>query len=488
MRALSRRSPLPLCGRVLVGALLGGVATAQPAAVRLDPGDASEDNAFGLAVALSGTRAAVGAPGDGQDDGAVYVFDRRGGAWALDAVVRPSVPTSDGFGVAVDLDGDRLLVGAYFDGGPGAAYVFTREGQTWSQSAKLTPDDGAAGDFFGVSVALDGDRALVGASLDDDGGDGSGSAYAFVYTDGSWSQEAKLVAGDAAAGDVFGRSVALDGGRALVGAPGEGTDGGSGSAYVFARNEAVWSEEAALAGTSGGDDGFGFAVALEGDRALVGALSDEGAVVFSGAAYVFDRSGGTWVRSAKLVDPEGGLGDLFGVAVALDGGRALVSETGGGSESAQLFTSDGDVWTRVSELDAGTTPDLSFGRSVALDADLALVGAPFAPDEGRGTGAAFVFSGLPVAAERAPGRAALSGPFPNPSGAEATLRLTVDTPQYVRAVLYDVLGRSIAEVFSGSVAGEAVVTVPTAGLAPGVYTVRVEGDVFAEARRLVVAR
>jgi hypothetical protein len=138
----------------------------------------------------------------------------------------------------VSVDGDTALVGASGDDdagfSSGSAYVFTRSGTAWTQQAKLTAADAASGDQFGYAVSVDGDTALVGARFDDDAGSFSGSAYVFTRSGTVWTQQAKLTAADAAGGDEFGWSVSVDGDTALVGAyldDDGGTD--SGSAYVF---------------------------------------------------------------------------------------------------------------------------------------------------------------------------------------------------------------------------------------------------------------
>ena len=125
-------------------------------------------------------------------------------------------------------------VGANAD--QGSAYVFTRSGTTWSQQAKLTAADGAAGDWFGYSVAVSGDTAVVGAAGDDVGANADqGSAYVFARSGTTWTQQAQLTAADGAAGDCFGRSVAVSGDTAVVGASDDdvGANTDQGSAYVF---------------------------------------------------------------------------------------------------------------------------------------------------------------------------------------------------------------------------------------------------------------
>ena len=121
-----------------------------------------------------------------------------------------------------------------------------------AQSAKLTPSDGAAGDYFGRSVAVDGDTAVAGAVFDDDNGSWSGSAYVFTRESGVWNQGAKLTPSDGASGDYFGWSVAVDGDTAVAGAVFDDDNGSeSGSAYVFTRESGVWSQSAKLTASDG---------------------------------------------------------------------------------------------------------------------------------------------------------------------------------------------------------------------------------------------
>ncbi|MCZ7683466.1 MAG: FG-GAP repeat protein [Sandaracinaceae bacterium] len=187
---------------------------------------------------------------------------------------------NDQLGWSVALDGDTALVAAVHDdtsGGTdaGSAYVFVRSGTAWTQQAKLEASDGAASDYFGISVALDGDTALVGARADDtSGGTNAGSAYVFVRSGTTWTAQTKLEASDGAAGDAFGYSVALDGDSALVGAPYDDTSRGTnaGSAYLFVRSGTTWTRQARLeAGDGAAEDRFGISVALDGDTALAGA-------------------------------------------------------------------------------------------------------------------------------------------------------------------------------------------------------------------------
>jgi len=209
---------------------------------KLTASDAAANDHFGYSVSISSDTTVVGAYWNddaGSDSGSAYVFTRSGSTWSQQAKLTASdAAASDYFGVAVSVSGDTAVIGAYLDGDAGSysgsAYVFTRSGSTWSQQAKLTASDAAANDLFGGDVSVSGDTAVIGAQGDADAGSSSGSAYVFTRSGSTWTQRAKLNASDAAASDLFGRAVSISGETALVGAylnDDAGND--SGSAYIF---------------------------------------------------------------------------------------------------------------------------------------------------------------------------------------------------------------------------------------------------------------
>ena len=381
---------------------------------KLTASDGAADDYFGQSVALAGDTALVGADradvGGNADQGAAYVFVRSGTSWNQQAKLTASDgAANDYFGYSVALAGDTALVGAPSKDGlyasQGAAYVFVRSGTTWSPQRKLTASDGAANDEFGTSVALSGDTALVGADRADVSGNADqGAAYVFVRSGTSWNQQAKLTASDGAANDYFGWSVALSGDTALVGAywADVGGNADQGAAYVFGRSGTSWNQQAKLTAPDGAaDDYFGGSVALSGDTALVGAyLADVSGNVDQGAAYVFvpDPNTGAWNQQQKLTTTDGAAGDLFGLSVALAGDTALVgapykNDTFQWQGVAYVFVRSGASWNPKARLTAsdGAAYD-EFGVSVALAGDAALVGAPFADVGGNANqGAAYVF-------------------------------------------------------------------------------------------------
>jgi len=391
--------------------LLGLVPTApaqEPCeAAKLLASDGATCDRFGDSLSLFGDTALVGAPGDaehGSGSGSAYVLRKVGGVWVQEAKLTASDGAPwDEFSYSVSLSGDTALVGAPYDDDrgtdSGSAYLFRNVAGVWVQEAKVTASEGAPDDYFGQSVSLSGDTALVGAWADDDDGTDSGSAYVFRNVGGVWVQEAKLTASDAMAYDYFGTSVSLSGDTALVGAQ-WGTDQrlASGSAYVFRDVGGAWIQDAKLTAADGAPwDEFGYSVSLSGDTALVGAHWDDDHGEQSGSAYVFRHVGSMWVHEAKLLPDDGAPYDEFAVSVSLSGDTALLGTVRGDgiewdSGSAYVFRKVGAVWVEEAELAAsdGAQYD-NFGCSVSLSGDTALVGAWADDDHGESSGSAYVF-------------------------------------------------------------------------------------------------
>lgn len=299
------------------------------------------DDFFGGSVAISGDYAVVGASGYDADtgvagdEGGVFVY-RRTGLDTWDDIeplaIAGGTPAGAGFGASVAISGDSVVVGAF----SGAAYAFRRTGDnSWSDGVSLVPN-GFPDDGFGFSVAISGDYAIVGAPGDGSASE-SGEAYVFRRTgDNSWTQgEALLVGGSGlAGGDDFGRSVALSGDYALVGAPGANdTDvdsSGTGAAHLFRRQGTNWSYASLLESEEVRDDDlYGSAVAISDDYAIVGAWEEEdfGDPVSPGAAYLFRRTEiGEWVSTA--FEPAGTDSDRvdFGWSVAIDASTVVVGD------------------------------------------------------------------------------------------------------------------------------------------------------------------
>ncbi len=295
---------------------------------------------LGTSTAVGGGTVVVGAPaktvGSNAQQGVAYAFSQSGGWTTQTRLVAGDGAANDQFGSAAAANASTAIVGA--PGGTvgtnvqqGAVYVYGQSGGGWAQLAKLTAADGSANDRFGTSLALDGDTLVVGATNKDVGTTpAQGVAYVFVQSaPGTWTQQARLVASDGAGHDVFGVRVAISGATIVVGANGKavGTKADQGAAYVFARSGTSWVQQAKLFASDGGaSDYFGASVAISGTNVLVGAYNHSiGANPYQGAAYVFARSAlGTWSQQAKLVASDASSRDFFGSSVAISGTTALV--------------------------------------------------------------------------------------------------------------------------------------------------------------------
>ena len=406
---MKKHFPLVLAGAILFNAAPAWSLTPIEA-VKLLADDGVDGDFFGFSVALSGDTAIIGAFRDSHDanganSGSVYVFTRSGTGWSQQAkLIAADGAEGDTFGGNIALSGDTAVIGALRDDDngkdSGSAYVFVRTGTSWSQQAKLTAPDGAAGDEFGYSIALSGDTAVIGALRDDDKGKDSGSAYIFTRSGARWSQQAKLTAADGAEGDVFGVDIALSGDSAVIGADLADEKGNnSGAAYVFTRTGTSWNQQAKLTANDGApDDLFGIRVALSGDTAVIGAARDDDNGDNSGSAYVFIRSGATWRQQAKLVAADGAAHDRFGTRVALHGNIALVGailddDKCDNSGSAYVFARSRTHWRQQTKLTAADSADDDvFGWGVALSGKTAMIGAPTSIfAPPGGKGSAYVF-------------------------------------------------------------------------------------------------
>ncbi len=382
---------------------------------RLNPPDGEEDDFFGHSVSLHLERILVGAYGrnvHGENSGAAYVFDRDdSGVWIQSELPAPAETfLSAKFGSAVALEGDRAVIGAAGGGeyrgvgaDSGAVYVYAFDSGQWQMEATLAPDDGEALDYFGHAVALADNRLLIGSREHDGLGVNAGAVYGFRFNDLSWLQNSKMQAVGTAAGSLFGTAVAVLGDRLLIGAPGSNRLGESaGLALVFDFNGTDWTLAAELfAQDAAPFDAFGCSVSLAADRALIGSCGDDDQGTDSGAAYLFQLDRGAWIQEAKLLAGSGvDEGAEFGSAVSLSDERALVGAhlsdvSGMDSGAAYVFELDGGSWVESAALLLDSPALYSFlGASVSLEGNRALVGAPRDIASGTSAGAAYLWEFL----------------------------------------------------------------------------------------------
>jgi hypothetical protein len=353
----------------------------------LNPADPVAWSSAGESVATDSGRAVVGARWDdtlGTDAGAVYLFERNSGAWTQEAKIFASDSSSaDQFGNSVAIHGDTLVVGAptadIIGSNEGAAYVFVYNGAAWVQQAKLLGVGGADEDRLGTSVAIQGDRIVVGAMGDDDQGSFSGSAYVFVRNGTLWSQQAKLLSGSGGTNTYFGSSVAIDQDTILIGAPGVG-----GGAYVFVDGGGgAWTLQAGLTDVAASwADRFGDSVALHGDTAVIGSPFDDDNGTDSGSVFVFNRTGVVWTQGQMLV-----AGEMFGelgasvsfrgsaLAAGAPADRQLLGDDPLGA--VYLFSLQGTIWSQGGQIaPIGLASAEEFGAAVSFDGESLVVGIP----------------------------------------------------------------------------------------------------------------
>ena len=336
--------------------------------LKLVPTDPADNSSFGLSVAVNGAYALVGAPGvdgNGTNSGAAYLFLQSQGG----------------------LDG-------------------------WGQIKKLVASDAAAEDVFGVSVAISGDYALVGAEGEGGSGTTRGAAYLFYRNQGgadSWGEIKKIVASDAANDDKLGYSVAIDGDYLVVGADGEdGAGTNRGAAYLYYRNQGGadnWGQLFKLTADDAADNNkFGYRVDIRGDFVVVGSPYSAGAGTNRGAAYLYYRNQGgadNWGQFRKILPSDPANDVWFGSAVSIDGDLLVIGvawDDGGGTNrgAAYLFGRNqggADNWGQFKKLIASDARDNDFfGFDVKVDGDFVLAGALFSGGGGTERGQVYIFS------------------------------------------------------------------------------------------------
>ena len=310
------------------------------------------DDQFGIDVAISGDTIVVGT-GNG---GSAYVFQRLGNAWSEPTEISQNV---DGFGSAVDIDIDTLVIGA---GASNAGYIYELQGTAWMEQESVN-DSGVS---LGSAVAVDGDTVVFGAPDDGSGG----SAYVYVDSPTGWMLQQTLTADDGVTGDAFGTSVDISGERIIIGAP-EANDS-VGAAYTFARDETSWTQTQPKLELASGvaNDKFGYDVAIDGKRAIVGASGrDRLTLEDVGEAFAFGFKNGTW-RLETAVDPLEGAdtapGDQLGYAVAISGNVAMLGAPQLDGRPGLLIDTDGAGYVYLREVSAPTSVTAAVRQEVLL--------------------------------------------------------------------------------------------------------------------------
>lgn len=365
---------------------------------------------FGLSSNISGDKAIVGANYANTGSGSAHTYNYIGGVWEFDALLESNDGiVNDHFGKSVAISGKYAIVGAdrHKSNGltnSGAAYIFEKEGGIWGQKHKLVPNDGSSEAYFGISVDIDGDYAVVGAYQAKENGIASGAAYVYERIGGIWQQVAKLVPDDAVVNDHFGFSVAIHQNQIIAGSEWDDDMGNfSGSAYIFQRNAGIWQQKAKLVSNDGAaTDFFGCAVDIINNSVIIGARGDDDMGSGSGSSYIFEEEGGVWVQKAKLLANNGMASDLFGYSVSISENYAITGAFNNDSYGLQagtayIYKKPGVGWTNMTETAQIGADDAEasdrFGRSVAvaeLNSEIhLLIGAYW---ENEFNGAAYFFN------------------------------------------------------------------------------------------------
>jgi hypothetical protein len=361
----------------------------QSTQVKIKASDPQTLDLFGRGVAVGSGRIVVGAYADddnGSGSGSAYLFNLSG--TQLTKIKPSDGATQDYFGFSVSVGSGRIVAGAYGDSDngfqAGSAYIFNLNG---NQLAKITSSDNAAGDAFGISVAVGSGRIVVGANDDDDNGSRSGSAYLFNL---SGTQLAKIKPSDGAVDDGFGYSVSVGSGHIVVGSNLDDDNGSnSGSAYIFDLNGIQLAKIKPSDGAA--DDFFGTSVSIGCGRIVVGAYGDDDNGSGSGSAYIFDLNG---TQLAKIKASDAAAGDVFGFSVSVGSGHIVVGaygadNNGSNSGSTYIFNLNGTQLAKLRASDEQAT-DL-FGESVSVGSGYIVAGASQDDDTATNTGSAYVY-------------------------------------------------------------------------------------------------
>ncbi|MCP4362673.1 MAG: hypothetical protein GY796_32110, partial [Chloroflexi bacterium] len=342
---------------------------------RLLASNGAAGDAFGYSVAVDNDWIVVGAINTNSQSGSAYVYQNQGGIWQEQyEISRPAGLFGFHFGESVAINNDTIIVGTTGDFTPGipastgVAYAFVWTGTTWDYQLGLQPSDIAAVDFFGASVAIEGNIAVVGSSQDDDNGSDSGSVYVFTRHNGAWSQQNKLIAADGAAGDAFGNSVTINNDDIVIGAYFTDINGnsGAGAAYVFHNNGVGWVQTEKLIANDGETyDLFGVSVALSNEVAVIGAFGDDDLGAQAGAAYVFANT--QLPASNQTNNLTNGINELTAIEPTIElSAEPVIGAINIGVKDEPIRPSTSLPETTLT---IGTQRVISQGRSLVVDVD-----------------------------------------------------------------------------------------------------------------------
>lgn len=297
---------------------------------------------FAYDTDISANFAIVGAPyndvGSNEDQGTAYVYFYDGNSWGNEQILTASDGASgDEFGRSVAIDGDFLVVGAMFKNYNskeqiGAAYVFWFDGSSWVEQQKIAPSNGVSNDWFGGAADIQDTVIVIGAHTKDVmNAANAGSVYIYYYNGSTWYQAQDFHASDYGTHSYFGISLDLNGNDLIIGSSGDdiGSNDYQGSAYVF-KYAGSWAEVQKLTASDGGEgDDFGRSVGISGNTILVGSPESEvNNIDEQGAVYYYNYLSGNWTQTQKLSAPNSSPWPSFGIDLAIQGDTAIIGAEG----------------------------------------------------------------------------------------------------------------------------------------------------------------
>jgi hypothetical protein len=354
----------------------------------VDTAAAANDN-FGKTVSISGNYAIVGGllddVGANTDQGSASIYQYTGNGWQfMQKITDATGAANDNFGYSVSISGNYAIVGAGADdvganADQGSVSIYQYNGSNWVLMQKITDAAGAGGDFFGTSVSISGDKAIVGELGDDvTNSINQGSVLFYKYNGSSWVLMEKISDGNGVPGDLFGNSVFMSGNYAIVGAYqgdiGANTEQGWANVYQYDGSNWVWMQRLTDA-NGAASDFFGYSVSISSNYAIVGAFGDDfGANSLQGSASIYKYNGSSWVLMQKITDPAGTANDFFGRTVSISGNYAVIgaSQDDVGINvdqgSASIYQRIGLRWVKLQYITdpAGASND-QFGDAAAID-------------------------------------------------------------------------------------------------------------------------
>jgi hypothetical protein len=374
---------------------------------KLLAGDGASNDAYGVDVAIAGDVAIVGANNDNNSavsGGGAYIYRFNGTNWVEEQkLISSDISDNDNFGISTAISGNVAIVGANHDDdngtSSGSVYVFRYNGSNWIEEQKLTAADAAVEDEFGWTLALEDTVAVIGAYRNDDNASNSGSVYIFHYDGATWNQAQKVNAPGASVDDFFGYSVAISGDACIIGAYLDDDNGtNSGSAFVYRYNGSTWAFEEKLTASDGiNGDSFGFDVAIYNDVLICGAFGNNNAGSAAGTCYVYRFNGSNWIEEQKLNASDATADDWFGFSVGISDQTIIVGafhddDFGAETGGTYIFRHTGTSWFEEFKILASDA-DLGdeFGAKVAISNYTTIVGAINNDDNGSNSGSAYIY-------------------------------------------------------------------------------------------------